>query len=735
SVRAFAVSDGADLFGVANVERWACAPPRLTPQAHLPGARSVIVVAAHHPDASVEFAGIPTANYMGPFQIGQTSKLESLAHRIARFLKKCGYASLPYPATRFWWHRKHKELDSVHTASFSHRHAAVAAGLGEFGWNNLLLTPQYGPRQRVASVITTAPLEPTPLYDGPALCDRCNACERACPGDTFRKELLEPGYDIVRIEDREYRYAKLNRWRCLWGEQFRLPSEKLPARVDERVLLDACRTLERCGLEPGACLRACMAGPRRAPKAGRVVFRRKKDSLPLENADGRQLMDALVERGVRRGAAEVRAIPLQRLKDVPLCLPDGYPWQTIAEEFKSLILARIPRPRKIATLDDLPVVAEAERLIGFGLWTQGTNLCWELTALLDNLGYEAMCTWKDLRPMIRKALALLGWSEEDSVVAGGALTSAVLDDASPACPCDVSTKPAGIDPGELETLLRQEAVRQDLDLFGIAPADRLAEIDGCAALANRLSERGWKLLVLGQSFFKAAVEQAGKDPAGTVVPYAYNQYQLTRELMTGAAALCRLLARRGYLAYPIADFSGGSDRLASTRGELPSLHANAAVGVAAGLGELGRSGLLLTPRFGPRQRILGIVTDAPLATSPLYAGPPLCTQCGKCVSTCPTRALGAEESVRIGEKSYSVACRHGGRCAWSIRHGLVPEEGPGHMGWTPVRTVPVPENPTEADVQAARNLKDPLQVLGYQNATHTDTILESCMACCPAGTE
>lgn len=33
-------------------------------------------------------------------------------------------------------------------ALFSNRHAAVAAGLGEIGWNGFCLTPDNGPRQR-----------------------------------------------------------------------------------------------------------------------------------------------------------------------------------------------------------------------------------------------------------------------------------------------------------------------------------------------------------------------------------------------------------------------------------------------------------------------------------------------------------------------------------------------------------------------------------------------------------
>ena len=59
---------------------------------------------------------------------------------------------------------------------FSNRHAAVRAGLGEFGLNNVVVTPEYGPRVRFNSVITQAELEPSPLLK-----------EKVCPGRQLRR--------------------------------------------------------------------------------------------------------------------------------------------------------------------------------------------------------------------------------------------------------------------------------------------------------------------------------------------------------------------------------------------------------------------------------------------------------------------------------------------------------------------------------------------------------------------
>lgn len=58
---------------------------------------------------------------------------------------------------------------------------AARCGLGERGLHGAILTPQFGPMQRYAFVLTDAEIEPTPIFQ-PYLCDNCHACIDACPG-------------------------------------------------------------------------------------------------------------------------------------------------------------------------------------------------------------------------------------------------------------------------------------------------------------------------------------------------------------------------------------------------------------------------------------------------------------------------------------------------------------------------------------------------------------------------
>jgi ferredoxin len=62
----------------------------------------------------------------------------------------------------------------------------------------------------------------------------------------------------------------------------------------------------------------------------------------------------------------------------------------------------------------------------------------------------------------------------------------------------------------------------------------------------------------------------------------------------------------------------------------------------AGLGDIGRMGLLMTPRLGPRVRLGVVTTDLPLLPDPPGYAPPIldfCRVCKKCADNCPVRAI------------------------------------------------------------------------------------------------
>ena len=92
-----------------------------------------------------------------------------------------------------------------------------------------------------------------------------------------------------------------------------------------------------------------------------------------------------------------------------------------------------------------------------------------------------------------------------------------------------------------------------------------------------------------------------------------------------ASLVAEFIRRLGYKAIPL-----GNDVALS----IP-------IAVDAGLGELGRNGLLITPEYGPRVRLCKVLTDLPLKPDePIDFGvQAFCEVCEKCAERCPPHAI------------------------------------------------------------------------------------------------
>ncbi|MGW8315549.1 MAG: 4Fe-4S dicluster domain-containing protein, partial [Bacteroidales bacterium] len=74
------------------------------------------------------------------------------------------------------------------------------------------------------------------------------------------------------------------------------------------------------------------------------------------------------------------------------------------------------------------------------------------------------------------------------------------------------------------------------------------------------------------------------------------------------------------------------------------------VAMDAGLGTIGRMGLLITPRLGPRVRIAVVTTDMPLLPSKGGYDPTIlhfCENCRKCATNCPVTAIPEGPRTRV----------------------------------------------------------------------------------------
>ncbi len=218
-------SRGADLVGVGPVDRLQGAPEIMEPKRYLPDARALVSIALHINEASCDLIARSAREHRIPesyhsYQLFTLTivnpLLDELAYDGAKFLEKAGYRAYPFPANIPHVLKPTPEYPGG-PGDISHKHAAVACGLGEMGWHGLLITPQFGARQKLTTLATNAPLRPDPMHQG-QLCDphRCGwQCARACPTRAIPRS--RDGGVTIRIGDKAVEYARIVGWKCRWG--------------------------------------------------------------------------------------------------------------------------------------------------------------------------------------------------------------------------------------------------------------------------------------------------------------------------------------------------------------------------------------------------------------------------------------------------------------------------------------------------------------------------------------
>ncbi len=250
---------GADLVGVADAQDLnRRAPPDHRPQDLLPESRAVVSLGLKMLRSIFASPNIRVSRIS---YVHLHRRLNEIAWDIAAYLESGGHYAIPISSD--------VPIDMITKrglwGDISHRHVAVAAGLGEIGRSSLLLTPEYGARIRVTSVITTAPLTP----DGetaPGLCPpECRRCLEGCPAEA----ISEAGVDKKACVRHLHRFNLYGLLKHL-GRALEAPSlEERKRLVFDGTISEVYMSL-RSGDPPWCieCVRLCPAGPPGDPPIG-----------------------------------------------------------------------------------------------------------------------------------------------------------------------------------------------------------------------------------------------------------------------------------------------------------------------------------------------------------------------------------------------------------------------------------------------------------------------------------
>ncbi len=188
------------------------------------------------------------------------------------------------------------------------------------------------------------------------------------------------------------------------------------------------------------------------------------------------------------------------------------------------------------------------------------------------------------------------------------------------------------DPAEMSRDIKRVAKFLGADITGICRVDRRWVYSHHYSHAYEGTTEHWPIEV-PEEYEYAVVMAVEMDypaimtsPSGTNIAAAADGYS---KMAFVAGRLAHFIRIMGYKAIP----SGNDTALC-----IP-------MGVDAGLGQLGRNGILVTEKLGPRLRLCKVFTDLPLVPDkPIDFGvTEFCNSCKRCAENCPGQAISFDE--------------------------------------------------------------------------------------------
>ena len=201
-IKSIAISLGADLCGIASIDRFSEAPEGFHPCDVLPQCKTTVVFAKAFPSGTIQ------CKTTVPYTITRnmlSDMMDKLSVQFCIEMERHNIIAVPtgtigpslYDSKTDRWRN-----------SVSAKHCAVAAGLGRIGKNTLVVTPEYGNMIWLTAVLMDTEFKADKLLAGNPCSDGCSICIDHCPAKALGNPEMDRNacfsYAFHKEEDEEF---------------------------------------------------------------------------------------------------------------------------------------------------------------------------------------------------------------------------------------------------------------------------------------------------------------------------------------------------------------------------------------------------------------------------------------------------------------------------------------------------------------------------------------------------
>lgn len=142
-----------------------------------------------------EIDGAPTYTYFNHYR-SVNALIDRILLKAGLLLQHEGYRYISVAASQTIYDGSSR----THVGRYSHKKAAVLAGLGTIGKSTLFLHKIYGPRVRLGTLFTDCPLDEG-SHTAESVCSNCELCVKACPAHAIKGVEWKPGMERSELFD------------------------------------------------------------------------------------------------------------------------------------------------------------------------------------------------------------------------------------------------------------------------------------------------------------------------------------------------------------------------------------------------------------------------------------------------------------------------------------------------------------------------------------------------------